>query len=200
MAATGESPESASADRSRSGYGTSGASGASESPPKVARGVEADRSGSIEYRRRATAAPARTLARSRGSASHPRPNERSVSLEPGHLPSFTGVHEVVLSDPSQGEGISSEEVVERPLGRRQSTQYNLTGVPGYNREHVDRSVLEPPSQPSQASIPDGMIVDIPEQGALTSSWQEALTSLSASAGALQGVPGGEGGIQYNIFL
>ena len=110
-----------------------------------------------------------------------------------------GVHEVVLSNSSQGEGISSEEVVERPLGKRQSTQYNLIGVPGYNREHVDRSVLDPQSQPSRPSNSDGMALDIPDQGALTSNQQEAITSLSASAGALQGVPGGEGGIQYNIF-
>ena len=129
--ATGESPESCAADRSRSGHGDSTPSGTSDSPPKVARGVKADRSGSGAKQLRATAAPARTQARAR-SASYHRPT-RSESLEPSnlpsHKPSFVGVHEVVLSNSSQGEGISSGEVVDRPPTKRQSTQYNLTGVP-----------------------------------------------------------------------
>ena len=49
-------------------------------------------------------------------------------------------------------------------------------------------------------MPDGLALDFPDQGALTSSQQEAITGLSASAGALQGVPGGDGGIQYNVYL
>ena len=132
--ATGESPESCAADRSRSGHGDSTASGTSESPPKVARGVKADRSGSGAKQLRATAAPARTQARARSASSH-RPNSRFESLVPlsvthGSKPSFVGVQEVILSNSSQGEGISSEEVVGRPLGKRQLSQYNLAGVQG----------------------------------------------------------------------
>ena len=128
--ATGESPESCAADRSRSGHGDSTPSGTSDSPPKVARGVKAGRSEGGVNPLRTTAAPARTQARAR-SASSFRPNSSFESLVPlsvthGSKPSFVGVHEVILSNSSQGEGISSEEGLGGPPARRQSTQYNLT--------------------------------------------------------------------------
>ena len=66
---------------------------------------------------------------------------------------------------------------------------------------MDRTVLEPPSQPSHTSNSIPAIEGVPDLGIPPSSQQEMLeaaTSSAVDAGALQGASGGEGGIQYNI--